>query len=112
MMESAGGSSAMSDSKGVPREFFDTAYDGAPPWDTGRPQEDIVRLYDRGGFKGKVLDVGCGSGDNSLFLADKGLDVLGIDRVPAAIDRARAKAAQQKSTATFQIADALDLPGL
>ena len=82
----------MSDAKGVPREFFDTAYEGAPHWEIGRPQADLVRLFERGGsFKGKVLDVGCGSGENSLFLASKGLEVVGIDRVPAAIERTCAR---------------------
>jgi SAM-dependent methyltransferase len=99
----------MSDPPGVPREFFDTAYDGAPPWEIGRPQDDVVRLHERGGFKGKVLDAGCGSGEHALFLASKGLDVLGIDRVPAAIDRAKAKAKQRGVKASFQVADALEL---
>src|SRR5450755_2053442 len=99
----------MSDPKGVPPEFFDTVYAGSPPWEIGRPQEDIVRLFDRDGFRGAVLDLGCGTGENTLFLASKKLKVLGVDRVPEAIDRARAKATQRKSKATFEVADALDL---
>jgi ubiquinone/menaquinone biosynthesis C-methylase UbiE len=102
----------MSDASGVPQEFFDTVYEGSPPWEIGRPQDDIVRLAERGGFKGKVLDVGCGSGENSLFLAGQGLQVLGIDRVSAAIELARKKAAQRASTATFEVADALNLSSL
>jgi cyclopropane fatty-acyl-phospholipid synthase-like methyltransferase len=98
----------MSD-KGVPREFFDTAYEGAPPWEIGRPQDDVVRLEGRGGFKGKILDLGCGTGENALFLASKGYEVLGIDAVPAAIEKARAKAAERKLDCTFQVADALEL---
>ena len=95
----------MSDTSGVPREFFDRIYECAPPWETGKPQADIVRLAERGGFKGKVLDVGCGSGENSIFLAEKGLEVLGIDRVPAAIElgeRRQASArAKQPSRSTM-----------
>jgi SAM-dependent methyltransferase len=99
----------MTDTSGVPREFFDHVYEGAPPWEIGRPQGDVIRLADRGGFKGKVLDVGCGSGENSIYLASKDLEVLGIDRVPAAIELARKKAAERKSTATFEVADVLKL---
>src|SRR5438093_520153 len=102
----------MSDSKGVHPEFFDSAYEGAPPWDIGRPQEVVVRLYERGGFSGHVLDAGCGTGKNSLFLASKCLDVLGIDRIPAAIERAIAKAAERGIKAEFQVADALNLAAL
>ena len=102
----------MSDSQGVPREFFDTVYEGAPPWEIGRPQADIVRLAERGGFKGSVLDIGCGCGENSLFLASTGLVVLGIDRSAVAIEKAKARAAERGSSATFEVADALDLAAL
>ncbi|MGL4550758.1 MAG: class I SAM-dependent methyltransferase [Gemmataceae bacterium] len=102
----------MSDHAGVPSAFFDSAYDGAPAWDIGRPQDDVVRLHERGGFKGDVLDLGCGSGANAVFLASKGLTVLGIDRVPAAVERARARAAAAGSPAEFQVADALELKKL
>src|SRR3954465_7335213 len=102
----------MSDPKGVPPEFFDSVYEGSPAWEIGRPQEDVVRLYDRDGFKGKVLDLGCGTGENALFLASRKLNVLGVDRIPEAIDRARAKAKERESKATFEVGDALDLPAL
>lgn len=101
----------MSESAGVPREFFNTAYDDntSPPWEIGRPQEDILRLADRGGFKGAVLDIGCGSGEHSMLLAERGHTVVGIDRVPAAIEKAQAKALERNSTATFQVRDALSI---
>jgi len=35
--------------------------------------------------KGRVLDVGCGAGRHSLYLQEKGFDVLGIDISPLAI---------------------------
>jgi SAM-dependent methyltransferase len=35
--------------------------------------------------KGRVLDVGCGAGRHSLYLQEKGFDVLGIDVSPLAI---------------------------
>ena len=87
----------MSDSKGIPH------------WDIGRAQDDIVRLAERGGFKGHVLEVAAGTGDNCVYLASTGLDALGIDRDPANIERARAKAAERGSKAVFQVGDALDL---
>lgn len=102
----------MSDNQGVPSSFFDTVYDGAPPWETGRPQPEVVRLVERGGFRGRILDIGCGTGDNSLLLAGKGLEVVGIDRVPVAIERARAKATERGLNVTFQVGDALALASL
>jgi SAM-dependent methyltransferase len=100
----------MSDARGVPSEVFDAAHaSGVPPWEIGRPQEDIIRLADRGGFKGSVLDVGCGAGHNAIYLASLGLSVLGVDRVPAAIDKARANAAAAGSSAEFKVLDALSL---
>src|SRR5207247_9885383 len=42
----------------------------------------------------------------------KGLAVLGTDRVPAAIEKAKARAAERGSKATFQVADALHLSAL
>ena len=39
--------------------------------------------------KGRVLDVGCGAGRHSLYLQNKGFDVLGIDISPLAIEVCR-----------------------
>ena len=35
--------------------------------------------------KGRVLDIGCGAGRHSLYLHEKGFDVLGIDNFPLAV---------------------------
>ncbi|MCL5737935.1 MAG: class I SAM-dependent methyltransferase [Bacteroidetes bacterium] len=41
---------------------------------------------------GMVLDIGCGTGVNSVFMAQQGLDVTAIDFVPEALEFARRRA--------------------
>ncbi len=92
---------------------FEWAYrSGEPPWDIGRPQPAIVRLADRGAIEGSVLDVGCGTGENALFLASRGLGVVGVDAAPTAIERARGKAVERDIPVEFLVADALALDAL
>ncbi len=92
---------------------FEWAYQGGePPWDIGRPQPAIVRLAEEGAIAGAVLDIGCGTGENALYLASRGLDVVGADAAPTAIERARAKAAGRGIAVEFRVADALALDGL
>ena len=86
---------------------------GTPaPWDIGRPQPTLVRLADQGRLTGRLLDAGCGTGENALLAASRGADVTGIDVAPTAIARARAKASERGLSARFEVADALDLARL
>jgi cyclopropane fatty-acyl-phospholipid synthase-like methyltransferase len=93
-------------------QLFEQAYQGQAPWDTGRPQPAIVKLAEAGQIQGTVLDVGCGTGENLLYLAARGHEACGIDFVPVAIERARAKAAQRGIEATFIVGNALELKKL
>ncbi len=88
---------------------FEEMYAGSPPWDIGRPQAEFVRLAEAGEIVGSVLDVGCGTGENSLYLAEHGHEVWGVDSAPTAIAKAQAKAALRGRQVNFQVADALDL---
>jgi cyclopropane fatty-acyl-phospholipid synthase-like methyltransferase len=92
-------------------QAWDVSYTagGPAPWDIGRPQPAFVRLADDGRLTGRLLDPGCGTGENSLLAASRGADVTGIDVAPTAIARARAKASERGLTARFEVADALDL---
>lgn len=93
-------------------EVFEEMYKGAPPWDIAGPQGEILRLAEAGEIKSPVLDVGCGTGENLLYLASLGYDVLGIDIVPAAIEKARGKAADRSMAVDFLVWDALKLTDL
>jgi len=57
------------------RGLFEEAYLSLPPWDIGRPQREIIRLAEDGEIQGAVLDAGCGTGENALFLANLGYEV-------------------------------------
>jgi cyclopropane fatty-acyl-phospholipid synthase-like methyltransferase len=94
----------------VPDNWFDAAYQGTPPWDIGRAQPQFERLAASGQIQGRVLDAGCGTGENALYLAARGFDVVGIDGSPTAIEKAREKAKERRLNVTFDVADALDLP--
>jgi SAM-dependent methyltransferase len=88
---------------------YDAAYAGVPNWDIGRPQRAFVQLLDTGLVRSPVLDVGCGTGELSLFLARHGHDVLGIDLSTMAIQQAKDKAHWRRVAAQFLVWDALDI---
>ena len=90
---------------------WDASYTAAEPapWDIGRPQPAFARLAGEGLLTGRVLDVGCGTGEHTLLAASHGADATGVDVAPTAIERARAKAAERGLTARFEVADVLDL---
>src|SRR5262245_57563850 len=89
------------------RNTFETAYGGVAPWDIGKPQAALIAVADQ--VKGPLLDAGCGTGDSAVFFAARGLRVTGIDFIPEAIRRAKAKAAERALVVDFRVQDALTL---
>ena len=91
---------------------FDEAYKTrTAPWVIGEPQPAIVDLERSGRIRGKVLDVGCGTGEHTILLTRLGYDVLGVDSAPTAIEQARENAAEKGVDARFEVADAMNLGG-
>lgn len=88
---------------------FNESYRGSPPWDIGHPQAEFVRLTEEGAIKGRVLDVGCGTGENAMLFAGLGLEVWGVDAAPLAIEKAKRKATDRGARVAFEVRDALRL---
>ncbi|MDD5499355.1 MAG: methyltransferase domain-containing protein [Candidatus Nanoarchaeia archaeon] len=59
--------------------------------------------------KGKVLDIGCGAGRNSILFAKNGFKVIGIDFSKTAIKLANILRQEEKSKADFKVQSALNL---
>jgi ubiquinone/menaquinone biosynthesis C-methylase UbiE len=94
-----------------PLDFFNSVYEDIPPWDIGAPQPAMSALLNKYPPSEPILDLGCGSGDLSIYLAKLGYQVTGIDFVEKAIancqERARSLPAQVTRLLDFQVADAL-----
>lgn len=56
-----------------------------------------------------VVDVGCGTARDSLWLSGQGIDVLGCDYAPAGLSFATKRAAEQGVSATFRRLNLYDL---
>jgi cyclopropane fatty-acyl-phospholipid synthase-like methyltransferase len=92
---------------------FDASYKGGtPPWDIGRPQPAFLKLAESGGLRGRVLDVGCGTGEHALMAAGFGLEAVGVDSAASAIAMAEQKAQARGLAAKFLVWDALSLKSL
>jgi SAM-dependent methyltransferase len=84
---------------------------GKTPWDSGIVPPEIVAWIEAAGSNGtapgRALDLGCGTGTTSIFLAAHGWDVLGVDFAPNAIWRARRKARRRggRGSVSFLSAD-------
>jgi cyclopropane fatty-acyl-phospholipid synthase-like methyltransferase len=68
---------------------------------------EFVRLVKANEIHGSVLDVGCGTGENSLYLAELGHEVWGVDSAPAALDKAMAKAQERGLEVNFLLHNAI-----
>ena len=92
-------------------DFAGMYAEGIPPWQIDRPQPEVIQLIEQGKFESPVLDLGCGTGDNTIELARHGLVVKGLDAVPEALERARKKTEQAglKQLPEFVLGDALRL---
>ncbi|MHA1924802.1 MAG: class I SAM-dependent methyltransferase [Candidatus Thorarchaeota archaeon] len=85
------------------------AYETTPPWDIGHPQSVVIDLNESGELAGRILDVGCGTGENAIFLADRGSDVVGIDFTQRAIEIAQVKSFERDVDIEFLVGDVLEL---
>jgi SAM-dependent methyltransferase len=95
-------------------ERWDSAYrSGRPGWDTGRPSSELVQAVEEGTLKPcRVVELGCGTGTNAIFLASKGFDVTAIDIAPTALRLAEEKAGKAGVRVRWLLADVLLPPKL
>ena len=93
--------------------FYDLWYRfGTPPW-VGQARSELVQLVTSGDLRpGRVIDLGCGEGDNAIFLAQHGFQVTAVDFSPAAIAKAKTKARDAAAAVDFVIDDLTRLSGV
>ncbi len=75
-------------------------------WELNEPHPPLVELLDRDIVTfGRALDVGCGLGTQSIYLAERGFAVDGIDFQENALARARTRASAASAICRFEWAD-------
>jgi SAM-dependent methyltransferase len=75
---------------------------GNTPWDVGQPDFNLIEIVTKNPILScKVLDVGCGTGDNSIWLAQNRFQVIGIDISDIAIEKAKEKASKANVKCDF-----------
>jgi SAM-dependent methyltransferase len=115
-------SSSSQGSSGSPHIDYEALYRGdspgediapmtTPPWDNKAPSESVIAWQTGGWVHGDVLDIGCGLGDNAVYLAKNGHTVTGLDISPTALKTAEQRAKDAGVDMKFAVADSTKLDG-
>lgn len=108
----------MSEGRQLPsvRGYFTKTYGEKPPvaheWTAGTASPELIKLVWEGVLApgSRVLDVGCGIGSESVFLAVRGMRTSAIDISADAIATAKRLADAYGAEVDFRVADVLKLP--
>ena len=90
------------------KRFEESYRTGNKPWDIGRPDfnlKEILKTYEIP--RGRALEIGCGTGDNAIFLAKNGFEVTATEIVDQAITEACKKAEAKGGACRFVLEDIL-----
>lgn len=96
-------------------ERWDVDYrDGHRPlWDAGRPSSELKRVVEDGTIRAcRVVELGCGSGTDAIYLASQGFNVTAIDIAPTALSQAQEKAHKAGVQVRWLVVDVLAPPDL
>jgi len=94
--------------------FADRYKSGNTPWEINRPDRNLIKVVRETPIRpGEALDVGCGTGNNAIWLRQQGFKATGIDSNEIAIERARDKARAAGVDCPFHLLDYMadDIPG-
>jgi len=86
---------------------------GDLPWDTGKPSAELLKAVDQHMIAPcRALELGCGAGTNSVWLAQRGFEATGVDLAPLAIEQAERLARVAGVAVRFVAANLFELPDL
>lgn len=93
----------------TPEDRFNEHYkQGTAPWDIGKPDFNLIQTVTTTPIPPcKALDIGCGTGDNAIWLAQQKFTAMGVDASEIAIEKARGKAAKANASCTFDVLNIL-----
>jgi methyl halide transferase len=93
----------------TPEDRFNEHYrEGSAPWDIGKPDHNLVNTVTTVPIiPCKALDIGCGTGDNAIWLSEQNFTVVGVDASEIAIENAREKGAKANARCTFAVLNIL-----
>jgi SAM-dependent methyltransferase len=93
---------------GLEDRFREAYREGFTPWDIGKPDFNLVHAVTTIPIAPcKALDIGCGTGDNTIWLSQQDFTVVAVDGSEIAIDKAREEAAKANATCTFSVLNIL-----
>src|SRR5947207_5738682 len=82
---------------------------GRVEWDTGAPSSELCRVLAAYSLSPcSAVDLGCGTGTNAIWLAERGFEVTAVDLSEEAVHLARQKAAARRADVRFIAANLID----
>ncbi|PKN50993.1 MAG: class I SAM-dependent methyltransferase [Deltaproteobacteria bacterium HGW-Deltaproteobacteria-13] len=92
----------------IEERFSERYKSGDTPWDIGQPDFNLIEVVTKHPVHScKALEIGCGTGDNSIWLAQNNFQVTGTDTSDIAIRKAKEKSADANIKCDFILADFL-----
>ena len=93
----------------MPEDHFNEHYKkGSAPWDIGKPDFNLIQTVTTTPIAPcKALEIGCGTGDNAIWISQQGFNVVAVDSSEIAIEKAREKAVKANVNCTFAVLNIL-----